>query len=461
MKMVKDQLDIDAILAPLPGDNPSGEDLRYTDVYERIKEARRADDMLDQGDWQRELKRSDWGAVVEVASSALSTRTKDIQIAVWLVEALIKKQGFAGLHAGLTILDTFIREFWDHVYPLAEDGDLEYRSGPLEFLNDKVSLSIRDIPLTDEKASEGYSWNRWQESRQVGYEKDTKNQWGDADDTKVRIRQEAMAEGRIPAETFDAAVASSSKEFYLRLADEIDACLQVYERLDAAVDEKFGRDAPRLSDVKKAIEDCQRVVNAIVKDKGGREAPPPPATTEDASSPGPEKTRKGKAQKASSNEGAAPEPVHAAPARAVAAAAPPAQAIGLASEEDVVWQTAQDTLTSLGINIALSQLLAASGSAPSIRQKNRYRLMMARLALQAERPDIARPIVEELYALIGELNLERWESPLWIAEVIEAYYQCLVSGGASEEDRVKAENELFPKLCSLDITKALAYKKGG
>lgn len=461
MTMGKTTFDISAILAPLPGENPSGEDLRYTDVYERIKEARRADDMLDQGDWQREVKRSDWGTVIEVASSALSTRTKDIQIAVWLVEALIRKQGFAGLNAGLTILDTFIRDFWEHVYPLAEDGDLEYRSGPLEFLNDKVSLSIRDIPLTDEKASEGYSWNKWQESRQVGYEKDTKNQWGDADDTKVRIRQEALAEGRIPAETFDSAVASSSKDFYLRLADEVDACLQVYERLDAVVDEKFGRDAPRLSDVKKAIEDCQRVVNSIVKERGGREAPPPQPTTESAAVPEPEKPKKGKAAKAALKEGTVAEPLHAAPAEAVASAVPPVQTISRATEEDVVWQTAQETLTSLGINIALSQLLAASGSAPSIRQKNRYRLMMARLALMAERPDIARPIVEELYALIGELNLERWESPLWIAEVIEAYYQCLISGGASEEDRVKAENELFPKLCSLDITKALAYKKGG
>ncbi|MCK7512005.1 MAG: type VI secretion system protein TssA [Desulfobacterales bacterium] len=210
---------------PYPGITRQAEDVRYTDVYERIKEARRADDTLNQGDWQREVKRSDWGTVIDVASEALSARTKDIQIAVWLTEGLIRKQGFAGLNAGLIILDSFIRDFWDHVYPLAEDGDLEYRSGPLEFLNDKVSHSIREIPLTDEKASEGFSWNRWQESRQVGYEKDTKNQWGDTDENKMRVRQEHIAEGRIPAETFDTAAGQSSKDFYLKLADDIDACI--------------------------------------------------------------------------------------------------------------------------------------------------------------------------------------------------------------------------------------------
>jgi len=457
--MAKALLDMDAILAPIPGGSPSGEDVRYTDVYERIKEARRSDDMLDQGDWQREVKRSDWSAVVDVAAKALGTKTKDIQIAVWLTEGLIRTQGFAGLNAGLTILEAFIRDFWEGVYPLAEDGDLEFRAGPLEFLNDKVSYSIRDIPLTDEKSAEGYSWNRWQESRQVGYEKDTRNQWGDTDDNKLRARQELMDEGRIPAETFDAAVSQSSKGFYAALADDIDACMATFARLDALVDEKFGRDAPRLSDLVKACEDCQRVVNTILKDKGGRDIPAPAPAPELEAAPEPGKPKKSRATKAPQEEPLTPQNVQQAPAAQFTAPQP--QYSDQVSQEDAVWLLAQETLETSGINPALAQLLGASGSAPSIRQKNRYRLMMAKLALKADRPDIARPIVEELYALTGELNLERWESPLWIAEIIEAYYQCLTSPIASDDDRSKAEYELFPKLCSLDITKALAYKKGG
>jgi type VI secretion system protein ImpA len=450
----KARFDIDAILAPVSGDNPAGEDLRYTDVYERIKEARRADDMLNQGDWQREIKRSDWTTVVEVANEALSTKTKDIQIAVWLTEALIQKQGFGGLAAGLTAIRAFLQDYWDNLYPQAEDGDLEYRSGPLEFLNDKVSLSIRDIPVTDDKASEGYSWNRWQESRQVGYEKDIKNQWGDVDESRKHAREEKIAEGKIPAETFDAVVSKSAKNFYVALADEVDASMDAFVKLDAVVDEKFGKDAPRLSELKKTIEDCQRLVNQILKDKGGRQPVSEPKSE-------PEKPKKGKAPKATQEERMASDPVQAVPVEVRQVVVSSGQFTDQAAFEDTVWQTAQDTLTTSGINSALTHLLGASGSAPSNRQKNRFRLMMAKLALMAERPDIARPIVEELYALIGELHLEKWESPLWIAEVIEAYYQCLTAEGTSNEDRAKAENELFPKLCSLDITKALAYKKGG
>ena len=43
-------IDLATILAPLPGDNPAGVDMRYQPLYDEIKEARRADDLLDRGE---------------------------------------------------------------------------------------------------------------------------------------------------------------------------------------------------------------------------------------------------------------------------------------------------------------------------------------------------------------------------------------------------------------------------
>ncbi len=82
---------------------------------------------------------------------------------------------------------------------------------------------------------------------------------------------------------------------------------------------------------------------------------------------------------------------------------------------------------------------------------------MARLCLKADRPDLAKPILEELHALIEELNLERWESPNWIADVLEALYKCMTVGDANQ-DPSRAE-ELFRKMCTLDVTKAMLYKQ--
>jgi type VI secretion system protein ImpA len=365
--------------------------------------------------------------VIKVSSEALQKKTKDLQIAIWLTEALIKKLGFAGLSDGLAVTKAFINDYWDTLYPLPEEGDLEYRIGPLEFLNDKISSSIKDIPITEPKTTSGYSWHDWQASR-----------------------QEKGEEGKLSADDFNAAVSKSSRDFYINLARDTDACMEAFSRLDALVDEKFGKDAPRLSELKAAIEDCGRVVNDILTGKGGRPAGPGDETAgqDEAISP-PEEDRM------------AAEPVGTAQSGAGKVSVALGQITDQGDFEAALWKEAQETLKTAGIKSALSKLLGASYTSSSIRQRNRYRLMMANIALQAKRPDIARPILEELYALIGELHLEEWESSIWIAEVIEAYFQCLTAEGSPDEDISRAYGELYPKLCSKDITKALLYKKGG
>ena len=97
---MKTTIDVDTILTAIPGDNPAGADLRYTPVYDEIKEARRADDLLDRGDWAREIKTSDWDKVIDLTIGALSQKSKDLQIASWLCEALTEKKHFDGLFLG-------------------------------------------------------------------------------------------------------------------------------------------------------------------------------------------------------------------------------------------------------------------------------------------------------------------------------------------------------------------------
>src|SRR5258706_423802 len=50
----------DDLLNPIPGENPSGANLRYAPVYDKIKEARREDDDAPQGEWKHERKGYDW-----------------------------------------------------------------------------------------------------------------------------------------------------------------------------------------------------------------------------------------------------------------------------------------------------------------------------------------------------------------------------------------------------------------
>jgi type VI secretion system protein ImpA len=449
--MMKRVIDIDAILAPIPGDNPAGEDLRYSPVYDEIKEARRADDPLDRGDWQREVKASDWDKVITVAVEALTNKTKDLQIAVWLTEALIKTDGFVGLATGLKILIGLLRDYWEHVYPDIEEGDLDFRVGPLEFMNDKLWLCIKEVPLTDPGATPGYSYLKWQESRQVGFEADTRNQYGDVDENKKQARDELIAEGKLTAEDFDAAVARSSRAYYESLAENLTTCLEEFKKFDETVDEKFGSEGPRLAEIRETLDDCERVVMKMLKEKKEHEpAPEPEARIEEAVAP-PEEQKEGEEAELP----VSPQP-EATPPTAVPQF-PASQFSDAGSMEKAMWENALQIMKNSGIKKALGQLFGASCSVPSVRERNRYQLLMAKLCLKADRPDLARPIAEKLNVLIEELQLERWESPVWIAEVLETLYQCLTAGEPSDDDMGRAR-ELLRKLCTTDVTKAMTYR---
>ncbi len=472
---MSDSIDLEAILAPISKDNPAGEDLRYDPLYEEIKEARRADDPLAQGDWQRDIKRADWDKVISLSLECLMSRSKDLQVAVWLTEGLIKQEGFQGLVLGLQILKGILERYWDSCHPQIEDDDLEFRAAPIEFMNEKLWVSIREVPLTDQNRTNGYSWLKWKESRDVGYEADLRNRYGDIDESKKALRDERIADGKLTAEDFDAAVSLSSKEFYEDLARQMAMVAQEFSALDTIIDQQFGKAAPRLAELRAAIEECDQLVTKILKDKGGRQ---PAVQTE----PAKEKTggvlsKLFKWHKETPQDDSAGQvlPMRTkGPEMDAIDASSPMEGTALSSSphpyplnlqqisdtgnlERLLWKEATHILETSGMRDALDKLLAASFSAPSVREKNRYRLLMAKLCLRAERPDLAKPVIEELYTLIEELHLERWESPLWIAEVLDTLYQCLSAGDPSDDDMARAR-VLFQRLCTTDVTKAMMYR---
>ena len=58
---------------------------------------------------------------MKLAGEALATRSKDLQLAAWLTEAQLGREGFAGLREGLELTRALIERFWDHLHPQADD----------------------------------------------------------------------------------------------------------------------------------------------------------------------------------------------------------------------------------------------------------------------------------------------------------------------------------------------------
>ncbi|OLE00888.1 MAG: hypothetical protein AUG91_03085 [Actinobacteria bacterium 13_1_20CM_4_69_9] len=201
----------DELLTPIPGTNPGGAELRYDPLYDKIKEARREDEDIPQGDWQVTRKTADWPQVIKLTKDALTTKSKDLQLAVWLSEALLRREGFAGFRGAIDMLVGLLEQHWDHLYPPIEDGDAEMRAGPLEWLGIKLELPVRRVAL-----------NR------AGFQ-------------------------------------STPKAWFKTLVADIDGTLESLHNLDELSQERFGEAAPNYSRLRVALEEVQRTAKQLLK----------------------------------------------------------------------------------------------------------------------------------------------------------------------------------------------------
>ncbi len=256
------------IFLPITGENPSGPSLRYE--YDEIKEARREEEDLAQGEWQTERKVADYGKVLKLASELLAKRTKDLQLAFWISEALLKLEGFPGLLEGIRLNHNLIETFWDTIHPGAaneeEDGDpedLEMRAAPLS----QFGLSLAETVRFTAIVKEGYNLFDYKESRALGYADKTPKE-------EKKTRDAKISAGKVPPEDFDDAFNATPKAYYAAMEKELDQCLEELTALEKLCDEKFADEAPGFSALRGALTEVRHQVHQFLEKK--RELDPDP-----------------------------------------------------------------------------------------------------------------------------------------------------------------------------------------
>ncbi|WP_027707265.1 type VI secretion system protein TssA [Zooshikella ganghwensis] len=112
--------------AKLPEDAPSGSDARYASTYETLEaEFAKLTALTDQGSVT-------WKKVVAQAEEHLQHQSKDILVACYLCRALYEMHGFEGLFAGFQMLNSFIEQCWDIIFPPKKR--IRARASALEWL---------------------------------------------------------------------------------------------------------------------------------------------------------------------------------------------------------------------------------------------------------------------------------------------------------------------------------------
>ncbi len=254
-----------ALAEPIAGDVPVGADLRQEpgvqSVYFKLKDARaqaRTAERAAESAGEAPVVPAAWQIVRALSAESLQNRSKDLEVAAWLVESLVRLDGFVGLAEGFGLLQLLIERFWPEIHSNDED-DLAGRLSPLAALNGVGSEGaliqpIRMVPLLPGSA---FGTNAHWHVLQLGRD----------------------PSGQIARDFNDARAAAEPAAIRDRAA-EAERARDAFAALSAALDERCGVDAPPSSHIRNALDEVLDAYRTVLGIGAGESAPvsmPPPA----------------------------------------------------------------------------------------------------------------------------------------------------------------------------------------
>jgi len=287
MSTEQEILDIEALLQPISEDAPSGENLRLSGVFDEVKALRTTESSESMGGTLRvgQYKTAQWDKAVALCVKELSTRSKDLQLAVWLAEALVQVHGFRGLVRGLEFVLALNQRFFPTYYPPIEDYGLDMRAGRLSELERLLINAIGTAAMSVKVEGQSHTFWDWKQLQVL---------LTNASRAKPEEKDEILSEANAKKEAIDAAIAKTSWEFYDDgILQPLIRAQAILTELREAVDRLFSAEptfgemedsVTGFSALRKEMEEIQMRVEGILEGKPappgkGRNAPPPAAAT--------------------------------------------------------------------------------------------------------------------------------------------------------------------------------------
>lgn len=256
-----DLLDFDRLQTPISEESPGGDSLRNDPLRDNLSAARKAKRAVLESEADQD---PDWAGVIDLAHSALCERSKDLEIACWLTEALLHRHGAAGLRDGLRTVQILMDQFWDVFHPLVEDeDDIELRAARLEFLTDansgpRIPYAVRiKVPVASSHEDELITLDF---ADPLGFAPRR-----ESEDDEAFERRRIAADQQ--ADRTRSAIAETSDDFYVTLNSDLDECFELINRIDAMATEKMGYEAPGWSALRESLAEVQTFVRRILSDR--------------------------------------------------------------------------------------------------------------------------------------------------------------------------------------------------
>lgn len=261
--MASDPIDIDTLLAPLDsGDQGVGEDLRTdysaSSPYQRLRDARasaRAEERARDADGDSEgVEAAGWRDVLSIGQQALAERSKDLEIAAWLTEALVRIHGLPGLTAGARVITGLCTAFWEPCFPQPDEDGLESRASPIGGLSGSsadgtILQPLRRLPMFRRADGTGVGVYQWEQAEHAA--------------VLDEDRQQARYAAGVPELKTLEAEARLDKVFLIGVGRQTAAAIEAWTALDQALDAHFGSDAPSMRKVSEILKRMHEIIDRL------------------------------------------------------------------------------------------------------------------------------------------------------------------------------------------------------
>ncbi len=262
-----DVIQLEALLAPIPGDKPVGPDLRAdanpASDYFKLKDSRFAarakEREIDADPSLAAGELPEWRIILDLAPKLLATQSKDLEIAAWLVEALLRRHGFPGLRDGFRLVRGLVDKYWDGLYPVPDEDGLAGKVAPLTALNGEgadgtVIQPIRKIPLTDGKDPGPFAAWHYDQAQKL------------ATITDEKAKAWHGKAGTATMDQIEVSRRATKPKFFVELVDDIRLCQEEFAGLTAALDKACGKDSPPTSTIRNTLEQVMTIATTLGAD---------------------------------------------------------------------------------------------------------------------------------------------------------------------------------------------------
>ena len=246
--------DIEAILAPIAGDQATGVDLREdyspTSLYFRLRDARaeaRDAERRADGEGNDEGVAALWRPVATLAIDALKTSSKDLEVATWLTEALVRIAGLAGLTAGASIIAGLVEQHWDGLYPMPDEHGVETRVAAIAGLSGQGADGTLMQPLRKTSLfsrPDGAPFGLWQYQATLDL----------SAITDAERRGQRIAAGVVTFDDFENEGRAAGRAHWQAQRDVIIQTADAWEKMGRQLDEKAGDASPSGNRVRDALQ---------------------------------------------------------------------------------------------------------------------------------------------------------------------------------------------------------------